>query len=59
MRRLHTNGLIRDFYPKRTDFRLVSDEDIKKVQNILNARPRERLGFIRPSHAMVSHLMAA
>lgn len=55
----NTNGLIRDFYPKRTDFRLVSDEDIKKVQNILNTRPRERIGFMRPAHAMVHHLMAA
>ena len=55
----NTNGLIRDFYPKRTDFRLVSDEDIKAVQNNLNTRPRERLGFIRPAHAMVTHLMAA
>ena len=55
----NTNGLIRDFYPKRTDFRLVPDEDIKEAQNILNTRPRERIGFIRPAHAMVTHLMAA
>ena len=41
----NTNGLIRDFYPKRTDFRLVPDEDIKEVQNILNTRPRERIGI--------------
>ena len=27
----HQNGLIRDFYPKKTDFRLVSDADIAKV----------------------------
>ena len=55
----NTNGLIHDFYPKRTDFRLVSDEDVKIVQNNLNNRPRERIGFIRPAHTMVSHLMVA
>ena len=55
----NTNGLIRDFFPKRTDFRLLSDDDIKRVQNILNNRPRERIGFVRPAHAMVNHLMAA
>ena len=55
----NTNGLIRDFYPKRTDFRAISDEGIRKVQNTLNTRPRERIGFSRPAHAMATHLMAA
>ena len=35
------------------------EHHIKEVQNILNTRPRERIGFIRPAHAMVTHLMAA
>ena len=30
----HQNGLIRDFYPKKTDFRQISDADIAKVEKI-------------------------
>lgn len=55
----NTNGLIRDFYPKRTDFRLISELDIQQIQNILNNRPRERIHFIRPAHAMVNQLIVA
>ncbi len=54
----NTNGLIRDFYPKRTDFRLVPEEDIKKVQNILNNRPRKILGFTTSVKSMMKHIMA-
>ena len=41
----NTNGLIRDFLPKRTDFNLISDEEILEIQNILNNRPRKALQF--------------
>ena len=52
----NTNGLIRDFYPKRTDFREVSEADILKVQNILNNRPRKTLGFMTPTQAMAQQV---
>lgn len=42
------NGLIRDFYPKGTDFNVVSDEDIARMQDLLNGRPRQTLGFYKP-----------
>lgn len=42
------NGLIRDFYPKGTDFNLVSDEDIATMQRLLNDRPRQTLGWQTP-----------
>lgn len=42
------NGLIRRFYPKGTDFRQLSDEDIAKVEYLLNSRPRKRLGWKTP-----------
>lgn len=44
----NTNGLIRQFYPKGTDFTKVSDKDIKKVEQLLNQRPRKCLGFLTP-----------
>ena len=43
-----TNGLIRQFFPKGTEFNKVSRYEVKKVQNLLNGRPRETLGFKKP-----------
>lgn len=44
----NTNGLIRDYFPKKTDFTIVSDEEIKYVEKELNNRPRKRLGYKTP-----------
>jgi len=44
----NTNGLIRQFFPKGTDFNKVTRKEIKKVQNLLNGRPRAALEFRKP-----------
>lgn len=44
----NTNLLIRDFFPKGTDFKKVSRREIKKVQRWLNERPRKTLGWKTP-----------
>ena len=44
----NTNGLIRQFFPKGTDFNKVSRYEVKKVQNLLNGRPRQTLNFRKP-----------
>ncbi len=44
----NTNGLIRRFFPKKTDFRTVRDEEIRWVEHLLNSRPRKRLGWKTP-----------
>ena len=44
----NTNGLIRWYFPKGTDFATISDEAIKAVENTLNNRPRKRLGWKTP-----------
>jgi IS30 family transposase len=44
----NTNGLIRDYFPKKTDFTLVSDAAIAAVEYALNTRPRKRLGWKTP-----------
>ena len=36
------NGLVRRFFPKKTDFAKVTDEEILKVEYLLNTRPRKR-----------------
>ena len=44
----NTNGLIRYYLPKGTDFATISDETIKAIENTLNNRPRKRLGWKTP-----------
>lgn len=42
------NGLIRRFFPKKTDFALVTDAQIRHVEYLLNTRPRKRHGGKTP-----------
>jgi IS30 family transposase len=42
------NGLIRRFLPKGTDFRTVSNQQIKYIEYLINSRPRKRLGWKTP-----------
>ena len=44
----NTNGLIRHYFPKGTDFATIPDEAIQTVETILNNRPRKRLGWKTP-----------
>lgn len=44
----NTNGLIRQYFPKGTDFNQVTIKQIKFVQNRLNGRPRKALNFRTP-----------
>jgi len=45
----NTNGLIRQYFPKKTDFREVKLSEIKKAEERLNSRPRKALEFYTPS----------
>jgi len=42
------NGLIRRYLPKKTDFKNISNNQIKKIEYLLNSRPRKRLGYKTP-----------
>ena len=44
----NTNGLIRQYFPKSMDFGDIIHEQVMRVQNILNSRPRKRLGYMTP-----------
>ncbi len=44
----NVNGLIRQYFPKKTNFSLCSDDIITTIQNKLNNRPRKRLNFETP-----------
>jgi IS30 family transposase len=45
----NTNGLIRQYVPKGSDIRILTDEQIEHIMNRLNNRPRKSLGFLTPN----------
>ena len=49
----NTNGLIRQFFPKRMMGDTISEYAIRKVQDNLNHRPRKRLGYLTPHEVYV------
>ena len=51
----HTNGLVRQYIPKSTYFDNVSEEDIQKIEVLLNNRPRKVLQFSTPLEVFNSH----
>lgn len=52
----NTNGLIRWYLPKRTDFATISDERIREIEQRLNNRPRKRLGWRTPLEVFNQHV---
>ena len=53
----NTNGLIRQYIPKGTDFSEITDKEIRRIENILNNRPRKRLGYLTPILMFYSELL--
>ena len=45
----NTNGLLRDYFPKGTDFSEITHQQLAKVVEEINNRPRKRLGYRTPS----------
>jgi len=52
----HTNGLIRQFFPKGTDLAHIPERQLVRVQDLLNNRPRKRLGYRTPLEVLGSRL---
>lgn len=52
----NTNGLLRQFFPKGTDFTKVTRKEINKVQELMNTRPRKVLGYYTPQEKMAELL---
>jgi IS30 family transposase len=49
----NTNGLIRQYLPKGSSFKEVSDHDIQEIEDQLNDRPRKSLNFKTPNEVMI------
>ena len=45
----NTNGLLRQYFPKKTDLSIYSNKKINKVMDKLNNRPRKVLNFLTPN----------
>jgi len=50
----HTNGLVRQYFPKGMPFDKLKQRDVKNVENILNNRPREILNFYTPHEVLTA-----
>lgn len=55
----NTNGLLRQFFPKGTDFTLVTLETVLAVQHRLNNRPRKVVGYRTPHEVHSAHQSGA
>ena len=55
----NTNGLIRDFFPRGTNFDEISEKQLLHVERLLNERPRKKLGYRTPDEVFSDHLSVA
>ena len=44
-----TNGLLRQFFPKGTNFKIVKPEQVERAVNLINNRPRKCLDYRTPN----------
>ena len=52
----NTNGLLRQYFPNRTDLSRWTAREIDAVAHTLNTRPRKTLGWRTPAEALNKHL---
>ena len=53
----NTNGLLREYFPKGFDFNNVSEEELQRVVEQLNRRPRKCLGYRTPAEVYFSTML--
>jgi IS30 family transposase len=54
---VNTNGLLRQYWPKSTDFKKVSQSAVQDVIVNLNDRPRKKLNNKAPAKLMAEHVV--
>lgn len=52
----NTNGLVRQFFPKKFSFAETTENQIRRVMQLLNGRPRKRLGYLTPAEVFVKNM---
>lgn len=54
----NTNGLLRQYWPKSTDFKKINNIEVDDVIDALNTRPRKTLGYKAPADLMNEFLQS-
>lgn len=49
----NTNGLLREFFPKKSLFGTLKQKDVDWATDLINHRPRKRLGYLTPYEVFV------
>ena len=52
----NTNGLLRQFFPKGTDFSRISHREVARAEKLLNERPRKSLGYKTPCEVIAKKM---
>ena len=52
----NTNGLLRQYFPKKMDFQQIDDQSIEHAMDRLNNRPRKTLGFATPNDVFLKDI---
>jgi transposase, IS30 family len=55
----NTNGLVRQYFPKKYDFTKITNADLKRVAELLNNRPRKTLGYRTPNEVFFKEQLVA
>jgi transposase, IS30 family len=55
----NTNGLLRQYFPKGTDLSVYSQAELDAVADELNNRPRQTLGWLKPTEVLNKFLVEA
>ena len=50
----NANGLLRQYFPKGADLHQYSLDELTRVEQLLNTRPRKRLGWRTPADAFAA-----
>ncbi len=51
----NTNGLLRQFFPKKMPFWHITQKDVEKAVILINNRPRKRLGYLTPHEVLMKN----
>jgi IS30 family transposase len=55
----NTNGLVRQYFPKKTDLSKITDRQFEKAEERLNNRPRKTLGYRTPNEVFFKRPLVA
>jgi transposase, IS30 family len=54
----NTNGLLRQFFPKKMSFSAITDKQLNQAQKLINSRPRKRLNYRTPEEVFLGKTVA-